>query len=418
MARIIQVDSRFLLLFTGQLVSVLGSSAATFALTFEIFSRTGSTAQLAIAQAAITFGTIYLAPMAGSISDHFARRSVLISCNTILAILAMSMAGLSQTAALSTPIAIAPVLLVNGAVSACVTITFQVVIGSIERLGDRTRANATYSVIESAPVIAGPLLGALVFSLGVPIFWVFVADAVSFGISVMAILLTDAGESRPRGVRSLRPFRGARDGIRIIMADADLRQVQLSFMFFNFFNGIAIASVTALLILIGGSFTLGITNAMGGVGLLIGALTIKAVMKSTRPARIVPLSMMLGGLLGRVVLAATSITGAAAFCVFARNLTTQSTNSPLTSLWQGIVDPDVQGAVFGARRLLGQGLYPFAQLMGGLIPVLLVAHSAVSHDQALRLVLATAGVMEIVIAIFLMRSRAVNRLDQRLSTQP
>jgi DHA3 family macrolide efflux protein-like MFS transporter len=39
--------------------------------------------------------------------------------------------------------------------------------------------------------------------------------------------------------------------------------------------------------------------------------------------------------------------------------------APLTAVWQERTPPERQGAILGAKKLLGQGLYPPAVLLGG-----------------------------------------------------
>jgi MFS family permease len=96
-------------------------------------------------------------------------------------------------------------------------------------------------------------------------------------------------------------------------------------------------------------------------------------------------------------------------CAILRNTTAQLMNAPLTAIWQERIPRESQATIFGARRLLGQGLYPIAVLLGGfLADHVLTAEAGFGNGDIIVLLLTGAG--EIALAIGLSTTPALRKL--------
>lgn len=73
----------FLLLWQGQLVSLLGDVVYAIALGFWILAATGSTALMGGLMAASTLPRILVSPIAGVVVDRFERRSLMIGMDAV-----------------------------------------------------------------------------------------------------------------------------------------------------------------------------------------------------------------------------------------------------------------------------------------------------------------------------------------------
>ncbi len=160
----------FAALWGGQLLSLAGSSAGSFALAMTTYSATKSTSALAATTAAAAMSGIYLAPLAGAISDRFPRRGVLLVGNIAAAGTAASLAWATvawQGAAAWLPLVLALVAL-SGFINAVLSVTMAATVRLMRPEADLTRVNGTTSLIESLPTITGPALGALVYTSASP----------------------------------------------------------------------------------------------------------------------------------------------------------------------------------------------------------------------------------------------------------
>ncbi len=72
----------FLLIWSGQLLSTLGSGVTGFALGVWVFERTGSATQFSFVLLAATLPRILLSPIAGVVADRWDRRKLMMLSDT------------------------------------------------------------------------------------------------------------------------------------------------------------------------------------------------------------------------------------------------------------------------------------------------------------------------------------------------
>ncbi|RPI22070.1 MAG: MFS transporter, partial [Actinobacteria bacterium] len=73
----------FLIVWAGQVVSLLGSSLTGFGLAIWVFQETGSVTRLALVTLAVTVPGILLAPIAGVYVDRLDRRMVMFTMDAV-----------------------------------------------------------------------------------------------------------------------------------------------------------------------------------------------------------------------------------------------------------------------------------------------------------------------------------------------
>ena len=76
----------------------------------------------------------------------------------------------------------------SGAVNACLTVTLAASVRQIRKEADLTRVNGLTSLIENLPVFAGPLLGAIVYTVASPSV-IFLVDGITFFATAALVLL-------------------------------------------------------------------------------------------------------------------------------------------------------------------------------------------------------------------------------------
>ena len=73
----------FLIIWSGQVCSWLGSALAQFALIWWLTSMTGSATVLAFSSTMAVLPSIFLGPFAGALVDRWDRRKVLMAADTL-----------------------------------------------------------------------------------------------------------------------------------------------------------------------------------------------------------------------------------------------------------------------------------------------------------------------------------------------
>ncbi|MEW5013956.1 MFS transporter [Clavibacter michiganensis subsp. michiganensis] len=402
-------DRRFLLLWGAQAVSSLGASEASFALTLQVFGETGSALALSALTVVSTVASIYLAPFTGWAADRLGHRRAALASNAVLALSSGGMAVVSAIGPGRLLAVVYPLTLVSALAASTLALTLTASVRRMRREADLTRINGVTSLLQDGPTLLAPVLGAALSAVVAPAA-VFVVDGVtSLGcVDALLVVRWDAPPDR----RIANPFRGARDGIAWIIRHPGLRRLQLGFGALNLANGIAASATTAYVLLlgaggIGSGASLAAFSIAGSAGLLAGAAFVAA--RGDRTPRLVAIagSAVVLGLVGRVALGASALLAVWILAAVIRNVVLQVQGAPLTAVWQERIPPARQGAVLGAKRLLGQGFYPPAVLLGG---ALTVALHPLGQETALRVVIIAGGLGEALVGVAMLRSRGIRAL--------
>ncbi|KDP91242.1 MULTISPECIES: MFS transporter [Clavibacter] len=402
-------DRAFLLLWGAQAVSSLGASAASFALTLQVFGETGSALALSALTVVSTVASIYLAPFTGWAADRLGHRRAALASNAVLALVSGGMAVVSALGPGRLLAVVYPLTLVSALAASTLALTLTASVRRMRREADLTRINGVTSLLQDGPTLLAPVLGAALSAVVAPAA-VFVVDGVT-SLGCVAALLVVRWDAPPDR-RTPNPFRGARDGVAWILRHPGLRRLQAGFAALNLANGIAASATTAYVLLlgsrgIGSGASLAAFSVAGSVGLLVGAAFVAA--RGDRIPRLVAIAgaAVVLGLVGRVALGASALLAVWVLAAVVRNVALQVQGAPLTAVWQERTPSERQGAILGAKKLLGQGFYPPAVLLGG---ALTVALHPLGQEAALRVVIIAGGVGEALVGVAMLRSRGIRAL--------
>lgn len=401
----------FSLVWGGQLVSLLLSSASGIALAIWVFEQTGSAAALAAVVATKSAIGIFAAPLLGAVADRFSRKPVIVLCDLTLA--ACSVLLIGATSSTGRVVAVLVIVALTGFLDGLLSVTMAASLRELRAEADLTRANGLVAVLEATPTVVAPLIGAAL-SAHVGLQLVLALDGSSFVVASAFVLVARwpraDRDQLARPVQS--PFRGAAAGFRLVFADADLARLQLAFAGVNTLTGLGTAAVTTFLLSAagGGAMVLGTYNTIGALGLLAGGAVVTMI--GPRLSRSVA---VLGGLAvaalgGRVFLGLSPVPASWVVSAGIRSMGVQISNAPLTALWQEQTAVADQGKVFGARRLLGQGTFPLAVAGGGLLADA-VQRSWPGAGLACEITL--LGLLEVALVVLLHCSGAMRRITDR-----
>ncbi|CAQ01242.1 MFS transporter [Clavibacter sepedonicus] len=265
----------FLLLWGAQSVSTLGASSASFVLTLEVFRDTGSAVALAVLTVMSSAGNIYLAPLAGAFADRIGHRRAAILANVVLATASAVMATVSLIGPGRLLGLVYPLVLVSAIAASMLTLTLTASIRRMRQDADLTRINGVTTLLQRAPVIVAPVVGAALYATVAPAY-VYVVDGLT-SLGCVAALLVVRWDAPPlAGPRRANPFPGARDGLAWILRHRGIREMQIGFAGLNLFNGLGVTATTAYVILLadrrwGSASGLAAYNVSAAVGLVAGA---------------------------------------------------------------------------------------------------------------------------------------------------
>jgi MFS family permease len=216
-------NREFLLLWSGQAVSQLGSQISLVAYPLLVLAVTGSPAKAGLVAFARNIPIAALALPAGLLADRVNRRRLMVATDGLRA---LAMASIPIAAAAGrVPYALIMVLAaIDGTGYVLTSVAERGALRQLvapEQLGEAVARNESRMF---GAMLAGPPLGGLLFGIGraVP----FVADAASYAISTITKLLI---RSEFQEARADDVVGGARDGLRWLWQRPFLRNSMLLF---------------------------------------------------------------------------------------------------------------------------------------------------------------------------------------------
>lgn len=199
----------YALLWSGGLVSIIGSWMQTVAVGALIASHTGSALWVVVVAAGGFLPIGVLSPVGGALADRLPRRAVLIAANLVAGAVALVIAVLVAAHEYG-PLALTLLVTAQGCVSAITGPFQQAILPDLVPRSEFLAASSLNSAQFNLGRVIGPALaGATVLAFGYPM--AFVANAVSFLAVVLALAFVHLApppaappEGRPSLATSLR----------------------------------------------------------------------------------------------------------------------------------------------------------------------------------------------------------------------
>lgn len=187
----------FGLLWSGGLVSIIGSWMQTIAVGALVTARTGQVSWAAIVAAGAFLPIGIFSPLGGALADRLPRRAMLVTGNVVQTGLAALLAVLVGTGH-GSPLAVTVVVTVQGVVSALILPFQQAILPELVPPGEILAAASLNSAQYNLGRVVGPVLaGITVAAFGYPV--AFVANAVSFLAVVLALVFVRLDPPPGRG---------------------------------------------------------------------------------------------------------------------------------------------------------------------------------------------------------------------------
>jgi DHA3 family macrolide efflux protein-like MFS transporter len=343
----------FLIIWLGQLVSLVGSQLTGFALGVWVYDQTHSVLLLALTQVANQAPYVILSPLAGVLADRWNRRTAMIVSDFGAGLAVLAVAGLYLSGILKPWM----VILINLWMAAFNTLMWPAYTASVTLLVPKEqygRANGLVQLGEALPAIAGPAIAGVLYVTIRPGNMALI-DFASYFIAVALMLLfvripnparTADGQSAKGSI-----WKEMRFGWDYIVARKGLLSLLTFFLAINFLSGIMGPLIVPLILDNWNPDVLGYLSTIMGVGMLVGTLVMSAWGGSKRK---------IYTLLGFSALGALFLSGAGlrasipllAVCGTMMMFSGPFTNACSQAIWQAKVAPDVQGRVFAVRRTI------------------------------------------------------------------
>jgi MFS family permease len=354
----------YMLLWSGQIVSNVGTQVSTLAFPLLILALTNSPAQAGFAGALRALPYVIFSLPAGALIDRWDRKRVMILCDTGRA---LSMASIPVALVLGhlTILQLYLVSLVEGTLFVFFNIAEAACLPRVVPKEQLPAATAQNMATDGITVLLGPSLGGALYTAGrlLP----FVADAISYVVSVISLFFIKVKFQKERVAARRNLWVEIREGLSWLWHQPLIRFIAI----LTGGNNLISSGYVLIIIVLAqqqhaSSFTIGLIFAVGGIGGIVGALIATSLQKRLSFAQaiigtswlfalciplyaIAPNPLVLG-----IITAATFVSGP----VY---------NVVQFSYRSAIIPDELQGRVNSVFRLIAFGGQPLGLALTGLL---------------------------------------------------
>ena len=267
----------YVLLWSGQMISSVGTRVSMLAFPLFVLALTHSPAQAGLIGAMRALPYALLILPAGALVDRWNRKRVMILCDIGRA-MALGSIPIALILGHLTIAQLYIVSLVEGTLFTFFGLAEKACLPHVVSKEQLPAAAAQGMVIDSVSELIGPSIGGVLYSIGraVP----FLTDAISYGASVLSLFLIKVQFQEERDHAPLHLWADIKEGLSWLWKQPLLR-------FLALLTGGMIAPVigySLILIVIAQSqhasaFTIGVIFACGGIGSILGAFLVPPLQK-------------------------------------------------------------------------------------------------------------------------------------------
>lgn len=361
----------FLIFWFGQLVSLLGTAMSRFALTIWAWQLTGQATALALVAVFSFAPTVIMSPIAGAMVDRLPRKLMMMLSDgasglASLCILLLYMSGHLQIWHLYVAGAF------TGTFEAFQFPAFSAAITTMVPKEQYGRANGLLSLAESASGIGAPILAGLLLAvIGIGGILIIDVSTCIFAIVVLLFITvphpkrTSDLDSEGNQIKS-NFYQETIYGFLYIWTRPSLLGLQLTFLASNFLSSIGTVLINPMVLARSNNNELALATVQTalGIGGVLGGILLSVWGGPKRRVHGVLLGFVWASVF-QMWLGIGQEVWAWAAAGLLMVLAIPFINGSNQAIWQAKVAPDVQGRVFGARRVFAQISGPLGIALAG-----------------------------------------------------
>lgn len=354
----------FIIIWFGQMVSLIGSGLTNFALGVWVYQQTGSVTQFALISLFTSLPTILISPVAGAFIDRWPRRWVMIISDFGAGLSIGVIAFLFTIGHLATWH-----IYIATAVSSCFSAfqwpAYAAATTILIPKHNLSRANGMLQLGDAMARLVSPLLGGVLLAT-IQLQGIILIDFTTF----IFALLTLVQVRFPKGIVDVHKpektslIKEVTYGLTYILHRPGLLGLLVFFAITNFLVGVVQILVTPLVLSFASPTALGSILTIGGVGMLASSVVMSTYKGPQQRIKSVFGFMLLGGL---CIMAAglhrsVPLLALIAFLFFFGQ---PIINSSTLVIFQKKVAPNVQGRIFALISAITNASLPFAYVVAG-----------------------------------------------------
>lgn len=362
--------NKFMFVWSGQFLSVLGSAISSFGLSVWLFEQTGAATPFALSFLCSILPSLLLSPLAGSFADRKSRKKIIIATDSIDAILKIVMVVLLFTNSLRVWM-IYPFMACSSTLGTFQSPAFCASIPMLVRDEQLSKANGMRQLSSAAQNMLAPIFAGILYPI-LKLKGLIILDLSSYIFAFVTIILTaipqpkiENAENESKRLISMA-IKDFKSSVRHLYAIPELFRALMVFAIVNFIMNMSIVLLTPMILSTYDSTILGISETISGASMIAGA-----VIASILPNPKNPYAMMYGLLIvsgiGLLIAGGSPhylviFIGIFTFCLFI-----PCVNTLAETFIQKNIEKSMLGRVSSTVSVLCQIAMPISALLSGVL---------------------------------------------------
>ena len=406
----------FLLLWSGEFISAVGSGLTSFGLGVYVFEQTGQASAMALVTLLAFLPGLLLSVPAGVLADRYDRRLLMLlgdglSAVGLIFILICVLRGGAQVWQICVGVTISSLF------SALMDPAYKATVTDLLTPEQYTKASGLIGIAGSAKYLVSPILAGFLLTLS-DISLLLVIDICTFFLTVFTTLAVRgillAGGAAAASVRKNREeafFRELKTGWRAVSQRSGVLLLVLLSSAITFFLGFLQTLCTPMVLAFSDSATLGTAETICALGMLVSSIIIGMVSLKKGYVKILSLSLAGAGFFMAVFGLKESIPlmCVSGFFFFAM---LPFANTALDYLLRTNIDNTCQGRAWGLIGVLSQVGYVAAYALAGVLADATARIMGVSVGRGAAQLITASGILLAATAFLLYHIKAIRSLEK------
>lgn len=354
----------YLLLWSTQTLSALGSGMTSYALVLWLYLRTGSALQTALLSICSYAPYVVMSVFAGALSDRWNKKRTMLACDLLAAGSTVAVLALIQTGALA-PWHLYLLNALNGLMNTVQQPAGEVAATLLIPKEHYQRTSGLRSLSQSLNSILTPVLATALFAFA-GMAWVIAVDLITFGAAFLTLWLFIDIPEDGREERIREPLAAAAGkGLGWLRRNPLILKLILFLAAINLVASTYDAALPAMVLSRTGEQALGWVNACVGLATLAGSVLAALLPPPGNRVRAIVLSLLFSMCTENFILAFCH--SPLAWCAGAVLgwVTIPVMNANMDVIFRTTIPLDMQGRVYACRNTLQFFTIPVGFLLGG-----------------------------------------------------
>lgn len=358
----------FYLFQCGQAVSQLGSKITSYGLILWTYDNSKSVLSIALLTICTLMPSILLSFLAGSISDKWNKKKIMIISDSIAAFFSLIVLILLITNSLK----IEYIYIINfilGVVDAFQNPASEVAISLIISKENYIRVSGIRSLCNSCITIFYPILATTIYAFAGLKLIIFI-DLITFIFAVLTLIfLVNIPKKIYNTVDNTNILQQCKIGIRYIVNDKGILSLILFMAFVNLIAAIYNCNLQPMILSRNGNnkFQLGIVTATIGIAGVVGSILVTIKKESKKKVSVILNIMMFSFAICNTLLGIGRNCYIWTIAVFLGNVVVPFLTANVEYNMRNRIPLEMQGVVFSARNTLQYISIPIGYLLGGIL---------------------------------------------------